>query len=88
LVEHWSPKPGVVSSSLATRANFQIMASIISYFKESIEELRTNVTLPERQDAQSKMVLVAVFTVLFSLSIWGIDTVLSRAFETFFSFIN
>ena len=64
------------------------MASIISYFKESIEELRTNVTLPERQDAQSKMVLVAVFTVLFSLSIWGIDTVLSRAFETFFSFIN
>ena len=62
------------------------MAGIISYFKESIEELRTNVTLPERQDAQSKMVLVAVFTVLFSLSIWGIDTVLSRAFETFFSF--
>jgi len=64
------------------------MAGIISYFKESIEELTTNVTLPERQDAQNKMVLVAVFTVLFSLGIWGIDTVLSRAFETFFSFIN
>ena len=29
LVEHWSPKPGVVSSSLSTRANNKIIKEVI-----------------------------------------------------------
>jgi preprotein translocase subunit SecE len=88
LVEHWSPKPGVGSSSLSTRAKNNIMAGIVNYIKESFEELKNNVTWPEWSDAQSKMVLVAVFSVLFSLAIWGVDTVFSRVIKAYFGWIN
>ena len=40
LVEHWSPKPGVGSSSLSTRAKKNNMLGILKYFKESFEELK------------------------------------------------
>ncbi len=39
LVEHWSPKPGVGSSSLSTRA------SINRAFEQNQEKIRNNFTL-------------------------------------------
>ena len=40
LVEHWSPKPGVGSSSLSTRANSEkTMKKILADIKESYNEL-------------------------------------------------
>ena len=50
LVEHWSPKPGVGSSSLSTRAEIekQPMAGISSYIKASFEELK--ITYPGHQE--------------------------------------
>ena len=39
LVEHRSPKPGVGSSSLSSRANIIEMKKVIAYIKESYDEL-------------------------------------------------
>ena len=88
LVEHWSPKPGVGSSSLSTRAKIEIMTEIVKYVKESFEELRTNVSWPGFNEGLNLTVLVAVFSIIFSLIIWGLDTVFSRAIQEFFKLIN
>ena len=88
LVEHWSPKPGVGSSSLSTRAKFEIMTEIVKYVKESFEELRTNVSWPGFNEGLNLTVLVAVFSIIFSLIIWGLDTVFSRVIQEFFKLIN
>ena len=88
LVEHWSPKPGVGSSSLSTRAEKQQMAEIINYIKDSFEELKNNVSWTERSELQRLVVIVLVFSVLFSLAIWGADTVLSRIIKFYFNLIG
>jgi len=75
LVEHWSPKPGE-------------MAGIVTYVKESFEELKNNVTWTPWSEAQRLTVVVAVFSILFSLAIWGIDTVFSRVIKAYFGLIN
>ena len=88
MVEHWSPKPGVGSSSLSTRAKIEIMTEIVKYVKESFEELRTNVSWPGFNEGLNLTVLVAVFSIIFSLIIWGLDTVFSRIIQEFFKLIN
>ncbi len=89
MVEHWSPKPGVGSSSLSTRANTNIiMAGIVNYIKESFEELKNNVSWPTWAETQSLTILVAVFSIIFSLAIWGIDTVFSKVIGYYFNLIN
>ena len=64
------------------------MAGIITYVKESFEELKNNVTWTPMPEAQRLTVVVAVFSIIFSLVIWGIDTVFSRAVKVYFDFIN
>jgi len=49
------------------------MTGIITYFKESFEELMNNVSWPTFSEGQNKTILVAVFSIIFSLIIWGID---------------
>ena len=88
LVEHWSPKPGVGSSSLSTRAKIETMTEIVKYVKESFQELRTNVSWPGFNEGLNLTVLVAVFSIIFSLIIWGLDTVFSRIIQEFFKLIN
>ena len=47
LVEHWSPKPGVGRSSRSSRAKYKdYEMKIITYFKESYNELVHKVTWP------------------------------------------
>ena len=87
LVEHWSPKPGVGSSSLSTRAK-SISRKMISYIKDSFEELKNNVSWTERSELQRLVVVVLVFSILFSLAIWGADTLLSRVIQFYFNFIG
>lgn len=43
---------------------------MVNYIKESFEELKTNVTWPTWAEGQRLMVVVAVFSILFSLAIW------------------
>ncbi len=86
LVEHWSPKPGVGSSSLSTRAILR-MGSIINYIKESFSELRDHVTWTPLLELQSKTLVVLVFSVIFALIIWLADTVLGEIFKLYFQFV-
>ena len=89
LVEHWSPKPGVGSSSLSTRAKTnKSMSAVIDYIKDSFEELRNNVSWTPRAELQRLIVIVLVFSVIFSLAIWGADTVLSEVVGFYFQLIN
>ena len=77
LVEHWSPKPGVGSSSLSTRAKYKEM-NLVNYIKDSFEELRNKVSWISWEEAQKSTVVVAVFTILFALAVFLVD----KAFQT------
>lgn len=88
LVEHWSPKPGVGSSSLSTRANLKKMSNFKNYVSESYEELKNHVTWPTWAEGQKLMVIVAVFSILFSLAIWGVDEVFSAAVKQYFNWVK
>ena len=60
----------------------------LSYIKDSFEELKNNVSWTERSELQRLVVIVLVFSILFSLAIWGVDTVLSRAIQFYFNLIG
>ena len=64
------------------------MAGIVEYVKESFGELKNNVSWTPWAEAQSLTVLVAVFSIVFSLAIWGVDTVFSRVITFYFQLIN
>ena len=64
------------------------MAGIAQYVKESFEELKNNVSWPTWAEGQSLTVLVAVFSIVFSLAIWGVDTVFARVVELYFNWIK
>jgi preprotein translocase subunit SecE len=83
LVEHWSPKPGVGSSSLSTRAKFKKM-NLVKYIKDSFEELRNKVSWISWEEAQKSTVVVAVFTVLFALAVFLVDKVFQTGLTEYF----
>jgi len=64
------------------------MAEIINYIKDSYDELKNNVSWTERSELQRLVVIVLVFSVLFSLAIWGADTILSRVIKFYFKLIG
>jgi preprotein translocase subunit SecE len=61
---------------------------MISYIKDSFEELKNNVSWTERSELQRLVLVVLVFSIIFSLAIWGVDTVLSRAIQFYFNLIG
>ncbi|WP_412986118.1 preprotein translocase subunit SecE [Pontimicrobium sp. IMCC45349] len=64
------------------------MAGIVNYIKESFEELKNNVTWPAWAEAQRLTVVVAVFSIIFSLAIWGVDTAFSGVIKEYFNLIK
>ncbi|MDT0295312.1 preprotein translocase subunit SecE [Mesonia ostreae] len=64
------------------------MAGIVNYISESYNELKNHVTWPSYAEAQRLSVIVLVFSVLFSLAIWGVDTVFSSAIEQYFQWVK
>ncbi len=60
---------------------------MITYIKESYEELKNNVTLPSRAESSNLMVIVAVFSILFALATWGVDTIFSRLISYYFDLL-
>ena len=64
------------------------MAGIVGYIKESFEELKNNVSWQTWAEGYSLTVLVAVFSIVFSLAIWGVDTLFSRIVELYFNWIK
>ena len=57
---------------------------MITYIKESFEELRNNVTWLNRENASNLMVVVAVFSILFALATWGVDSLFSKLIRLYF----
>ena len=68
--------------------NKNSMSAIIDYIRDSFEELRNNVSWTPRAELQRLVVIVLVFSVIFSLAIWGADTVLSEVVGFYFQLIN
>jgi preprotein translocase subunit SecE len=64
------------------------MITIINYIKNSYEELRNNVSWTPRVELQDLVLVVLVFSILFSLAIWGADTILSRIVKIYLNIIN
>lgn len=64
------------------------MAGFVNYISESFGELKNNVTWPTWAEAQRLTIVVAVFSIIFSLAIWGVDTVFSSVIQTYFDWIK
>jgi preprotein translocase subunit SecE len=60
----------------------------VTYVKESYNELVNHVTWPSWAEAQKLTVTVAVFSVIFALIIYGVDTVFSKALTNYFDWIK
>ncbi|WP_417363475.1 preprotein translocase subunit SecE [Galbibacter sp.] len=61
---------------------------MIDYIKESFGELKANVTWTSWSEGQRLMVVVAVFSIIFSLIIWGIDSVFGELIKLYFGVIS
>ena len=74
MVEHWSPKTGVGSSSLSFRAKTEKhMDAVINYIKESYNELVYKVSWTKRSELVSHAVVVLVASLLIALVIFAVD---------------
>ena len=61
---------------------------MVQYFKESLEELKNNITWPSLGDTQKEMVVVVGFSILFSLVIWGMDSSFEYLIGKYFEFMK
>ena len=64
------------------------MLGILRYFKESYEELKNHVSWPGFNEGLELTVLVGVFSIIFSLIIWGLDSIFSEIIKGYFNLIN
>ncbi|WP_459210571.1 preprotein translocase subunit SecE [Aquimarina rhabdastrellae] len=64
------------------------MAGFINYISEAYNELKNHVTWTPWAEAQRLTIVVVVFTVIFSLAIWGVDTVFSNVIEQYFNWLK
>ena len=61
---------------------------MVQYVKESYEELKNHVTWPTLADSQREMVVVVVFSILFSLVICGMDSFFEWIIAEYFKFMQ
>ena len=61
---------------------------MVQYIKESYEEIKNHVTWPTLADSQKEMVVVVVFSVLFSLVVWGMDSLFEWIVAEYFNFMK
>ncbi|MDA8728837.1 MAG: preprotein translocase subunit SecE [Flavicella sp.] len=62
--------------------------SVVKYIKESFEELNNNMTWLPKAEAQKSTVVVAIFTVLFALAVFAVDSLFQGALDSFFNIFN
>ena len=62
--------------------------TMVDYIKESYNELKNHVTWTPLSEAQRLTVIVAVFSVVLALAVWGVDTVFSGVIEQYFKLIK
>ena len=73
MVEYRSPKPRVGSSSLSSRANFITMKKVITYLKESYDELVHKVTWPTYSELSNNAVAVLYASLIIALIVFVMD---------------
>ena len=89
LVEHWSPKPGVGSSSLSSRAIKKYkMQSIITSFKNSYEELVHKTTWPSRKELMSSAVVVLIASLCIALVVFAMDSVFQTVMGSIYELLH
>ena len=81
MVEHRSPKPGVGSSSLSSRANISTMKKIVTIFKESYDELVHKVSWPTYAELSSSAVAVLSASLLIALVVFVMDLCFENIME-------
>ena len=64
------------------------MTKVINYMTEAFEELKSNVTWITWAEAQKYTIIVVVFSIIFSLMIWGFDSLFSKAISGFYNLIK
>lgn len=64
------------------------MSGIVSYIADSFEELKSNVSWLTWNEVQNFTITVALFSIFFSLTIWGIDEVLSNALNMLLTWLK
>lgn len=61
---------------------------MIQYVKASFNELKSHVTWLPWPEAQRLTIIVVVFSVLMSLTVWGIDSLFSKIIGFYFDWIK
>ncbi len=61
---------------------------MINYIRDSFRELKNHVTWTPWSELQRLTTIVLVFSILFSLAIWGADTMLARIVQFYFDVIG
>ncbi len=76
LVEHRSPKPRVVSSSLTSRAEIEdnMFKKFVNYCKACYDELAHKTTWPTRQELTHSAVVVLSASLVIALIVFGMDS--------------
>lgn len=64
------------------------MSKVTNYISEAFEELKSNVTWPNWGEVQNFTIVVAIFSVLFALATWGVDTIFAKSIGGFFNWIK
>lgn len=90
LVEHWSPKPGVGSSSLSSRANIRSMATLKLFkdIEESYNELRYKTSWPTKTQLIKSAIIVLIASVILAIIIWCMDQIIDFVMHFIYGLAN
>ena len=61
---------------------------MVNYIKESYNELKNHVTWTPWAEAQRLTVIVAVFSIVLALVVWGVDSVFAKVIAYYFDLIK
>ena len=61
---------------------------MVDYIKESYSELKNHVTWTSWEEAQRLTVIVATFSIILALAVWGVDSVFSKLISIYFEWIK
>ena len=64
------------------------MTKVVNYISEAFEELKSNVTWPTWEEVQKLTIIVAIFSVIFALATWGVDTLFAKSISGFFNWVK
>lgn len=85
MVESRSPKPKVVGSSPAIRADKIKMNKVKNFILESVDEMKNKVTWSSSAELQNNTILVLIASLIFALLIGVMDTVFKKIMEVIYN---